>query len=120
VRQSSQSGAANKNSSWRAGVCLLLAILFFYNPFFTVYGSPAGLSAQHPLSFRGTVASSELRSGILKQAAPKIDAPAESALEIVPLPGALLLDSESSPEEPLILEREAVSKALWIRPPPIF
>lgn len=120
MSQSSQCDAARRNSSWRAGVCLFLAVLFFYNPFFTIYGSPAGLHVRHPLSFRGTLASSELRRSILKQAVPKIDAPTEAALEVVRLPDAFLVGAESSQEEPPISEKETASEDLWFRPPPIF
>lgn len=117
--QSEQPDTENRNFAWRAGVCLFLAVLFFYNPFFTIYGSPAGLNVRHPLSFRGTVASSELRRSVLKQAVPKMDAPEEAVLEVVPLPEAFLPDAEGSQEEPLISEREAASESLWFRPPPV-
>ncbi|HET9994892.1 MAG TPA: hypothetical protein VFQ18_05755 [Candidatus Acidoferrum sp.] len=119
MRQSAQPGAAIRNSSWHAGLCLFLAILFLYNPFFTVYGSPAGLNVRHPLSLRGTVASSELRRGIIKQTAPKIDAPTEAALEVVPLPKVFPLDAASTQEEPLIPEKETALEDLWCRPPPV-
>jgi hypothetical protein len=120
MRQSGQPARANRNFSWRAGICLFLAALFFYNPFFTIYGSPAGLQVRHPLSFRGTVASCELRRSVIKQTVPKTDAPTEAVLEVVPLPGAFLVEAKSSPGEPLISEKETASEDLWFRPPPIF
>src|ERR1700722_5412518 len=47
--------------SWRAAICLLLGIFFLYNPFFGLFPA-SGLSAtfQHHVSYRSTIASSEL------------------------------------------------------------
>jgi hypothetical protein len=120
MRQSGQTERVNRRFAWRAGICVFLAVLFFYNPFFTIYGSPAGLHVRHPLSFRGTVASSELRRSIIRQAVPKLAAPTEAVLEVVPLPDGFLVEPKSSPKEPLMAEKETASEDLWFRPPPIF
>ncbi|HEX4545355.1 MAG TPA: hypothetical protein VH110_03260 [Candidatus Acidoferrum sp.] len=120
MRQTGQPDGPNTNCFWRAGICLFLAVLFSYNPFFTIYGSPAGLHVRHPLSFRGTVASSELRRSITKQAVPKIDAPTEAVLEVPPRPEAFLVEAKSSKKAPLISQQETASEDLWFRPPPIF
>jgi hypothetical protein len=50
-----KSGA--KRHAW---VCLLLALLFLYNPYLSAHCSGDGLSVQHPASHRATVGSSEL------------------------------------------------------------
>src|ERR1700724_1906097 len=42
-------------------VCLALAILFLYNPFLAVTSSSSVLNVHHNLSYRATVASSELQ-----------------------------------------------------------
>jgi len=47
--------------SWRSALCLLLAVLFLYSPFFTIYGSSQVPNVRNTFSFRGTVGSSELR-----------------------------------------------------------
>jgi hypothetical protein len=46
--------------SLRPVVCLFLAVLFLYNPFFVIAGPGHGLHVRHPLSYRATVANSEL------------------------------------------------------------
>jgi hypothetical protein len=119
MRDSSQPDSTTTSSRVRAGLSLFLVVLFFYNPFFTVYGSPAGLSVQHPLSFRGTVASSELSCTILKQATPRIDAPEEAVLEVVRLAEVSVIDAERTQEDPLISAKETESEDLWVRPPPV-
>lgn len=118
MHRSRQLDSGSRNFAWRAGLCLFLALLFFYNPFFTIYGSPAGVSAQHPPSFRGTVASSELRRSVVKQAVPKPDAPEEAVLEVVQRPAVLRAATVRSQEEPHLSEKEATLGSLWFRPPP--
>jgi hypothetical protein len=106
------------------GVCLLLAVLFLYNPFFTIYGSPAHFSVKHTLSYRGTVASSELRRSLIQQVQPNVDAPQEAEFEVI---RALQNGSASyfytsafytSADEPSISTQDIFSAALWFRPPP--
>lgn len=118
MQQSGQPHGVNRSFSWRVGLCLFLAVLFFYNPFFTIYGSSAGLSARPRLSFRGTLASSELRTALIPPAVAKMEAPKEAALEVVQRPDAFLVGPESSHEEPLLSEKEATLGNLWFRPPP--
>jgi hypothetical protein len=102
-----------------AGVCLVLALLFLYNPFFTIYGSSGVSAVRHPVSFRGTVASSELRRSLLKQVQLKIDALDEAILEAVRPPEASCPHSVALPDEPLRSTQEAVLESLWFRPPPL-
>lgn len=102
-----------------AGACLALALLFLYNPFFTIYGSSGVPAVRHPLSHRGTVASSELRRSVVKQVQPKIDVPEEGILDAVRLPEASRLNSVAVTEQPLRSTQEAVLESLWFRPPPL-
>lgn len=103
-----------------AGVCLVLAVLFLYNPFFTIYGSSSVSAVRHPVSFRGTVASSELRRSVLKQVQPKIHALQEAILDAVGLPRVFCLSSVAVTDEPFRSTQEAVLESLWFRPPPLF
>jgi len=52
---------ASRGVFWRSGICLLLAVLFLYSPFFTIYSSSHVLKVQSTFSFRGTLGASELR-----------------------------------------------------------
>jgi hypothetical protein len=102
-----------------AGLCLILAVLFLYNPFFTIYGSSGVSAVRHPLSFRGTVASSELRCSVVKQVQPKIEVLGEASLDAAKLPEASCPNTVALPDEPLHSPREAVLESLWFRPPPL-
>ena len=108
-----------RSSSWRVALCLLLAVLFLYNPFFTIYSSPAVRSVSRPLSFRGTVASSELRRSLVTEVQPKVDAPQEAVLETVRNPKASSSNLVVLEEEPLRSTQEGFLKSLWFRPPPV-
>ena len=63
-----QSGAERR----RACVCLTLIALLLYNPFLTILSSSHEISVRHPLSYRATVASSELRRCTLEPAKPPL------------------------------------------------
>jgi hypothetical protein len=104
---------------WCAGVCLVLAVLFLYNPFFTIYGSSGVSAVRHPVSFRGTVASSELRRSVLKPVQPKVDALDKASLDAVTPPDASCPSSVAFPDEPSRSTQEAVLESLWFRPPPL-
>jgi hypothetical protein len=113
-----QFGSRRKVSPWRAGLCLLLAVLFLYNPFFTIYGSPSGLNVRHPLSMRGTLASSELRRSLVKEVKPKVETPQEADLGVVELSIASEIGTLIHEEESLVPKQEILSASLWFRPPP--
>jgi hypothetical protein len=103
---------------WCAGVCLVLAVLFLYNPFFTIYSSSGVPAVRHPPSYRGTVASSELRRSVVKQVQPKIDATEEAIFDAVTLPETAYRDSVVVAYELPRSMQEAVLESLWFRPPP--
>lgn len=96
---------------------MALVLLFLYNPFFTIYGSSAKVTVKQPLSYRGTVASSELRRSVIPQAQPRVDVPRERILEIIEVQNS---DSESADTEfaPKISSQSVFLEGLWFRPPP--
>lgn len=104
---------------WRVGVCLVLAGLLLYNPFLTIYGDSQILNIQHPLSYRATVASSELRRCTVEP--PKALIP---ALEAAVAFGRMQL---AATKEVVLAVPRALSRSipavvfysLWFRPPPI-
>jgi hypothetical protein len=57
----SESRVEASDALGRPAFCLLLIAFLLYNPFFTILSSSADVSVQHPLSYRATVAGSELR-----------------------------------------------------------
>jgi hypothetical protein len=114
-----QFGFRRMASPWGAALCLFLAVLFLYNPFFTIYGSPAGLSLRHPLSVRGTLASSELRHSLIKDVKPKIEAPQEPHLGRLEFSTASDTGTLVPEEESLVPKQENFSTSLWFRPPPV-
>ena len=105
---------------WQVAVCLCVAVLCLYNPFFTVYGDFSNVQVCHPLSYRGTLASSELRRCVLDPVVPLIP-------DIVVL-GAWaqvqdgFLDQNGSsavrPSNDLPAIQEVILDGLWFRPPP--
>jgi hypothetical protein len=117
--QSGQFGSRRKVSPWSAGLCLFLAVLFLYNPFFTIYGSPSGLSFRHPLSIRSTLASSELRRSLVKEVKPKVEAPQEPDLGQLEFSIASKIGALVPEEESLVPKQEILSTSLWFRPPPV-
>jgi hypothetical protein len=117
--QIGQSGSRTRVSPWSAALCLFLAVLFVYNPFFTIYGSPSGLSFRHPLSVRGTLASSELRRSLVKDVKPKVDTPQEADLGNLEFFVASEIGSFIPEEESLVPKQEILSASLWFRPPPV-
>ena len=111
--------AACKRSSPRtAGLCVFLVVLFLYNPFFTIYGSSPVTTVQHPASFRGTVASAELRRSRLTEALPKIYAPEEAALETIAAFTLTVVRIGVPSQEFLDFRPQTFSESSWFRPPP--
>jgi hypothetical protein len=102
----------------RAAFCLVLVALLLYNPFFTVVGSSRDTSVQHPISYRATLAGTELGRGILDAATPLVPqlAVAVRQAAILFLPSAKIASARPSDAAQPILE--AVRHAIWFRPPP--
>jgi hypothetical protein len=104
---------------WRVGICLILVALFLYNPFLTIYGASPIVNIQHPLSYRATIASSELRRCTVEPAKPLVPA-LEAAVAFE------LAQSAAADEAPPVLPRDLfraipqlICNSLWFRPPPI-
>jgi hypothetical protein len=104
---------------WRVTLCLILVVLFLYNPFLTIYGASPIVNIQHPLSYRATIASSELRRCTVEPAKPLIPA-LEAAVTFE------LAQSAATDEVPSVLPRDlfravpqVICNSLWFRPPPI-
>ena len=99
-------------------VCLALAVLFLYNPYIVVTPSSSVLNVHHTLSYRATVASSELQHF----------SPTD-ARKILALSVATVLSWLDSPANPIVRRVpvvsphparafEVVCSDLWFRPPP--
>ena len=111
--------AQQRLSPWQLHVCFMLAAFFLHNPFFTIYGSSPVLKVQHPLSYRGTVASSELRRSRVEEVQPRIFAPEEAVPEAVALFATLAGAIGVPRNEPLNFQPQTLSESLWFRPPPV-
>lgn len=101
-----------------AWVCLLLAFLFLYNPFLVLRTSSNFPNVQHPPSYRGTVASSELQSSRLTQPLPSVEVSEDVVLEsfdavLTTAPPVPKTREEKTPQQPPLF-----FSSLWFRPPP--
>jgi hypothetical protein len=99
-------------------MCLLLAVLFLYNPFFTIDGASNIPNVRHPLSYRATVASSELRRGTInpvKSLIPtlKVLVTRERMQAATVYPVALARPHDFFRSVP-----QVICSSLWFRPPP--
>jgi hypothetical protein len=103
---------------WRA-VSLVLALLLLYNPFFTICpaGGPAA-AIQHHVSYRSTIAASELGCSNLQQHP-------EVSVEPVVALMATLFDAvrpveviAPRPSEETVAASDGFASPLWSRPPP--
>src|SRR6266436_3904418 len=104
---------------WRAGICLLLGVFFLYNPFVTIcMSSELSATFHHPVSYRSTIASSELGCGTIEQAKVHV-----APVQVLLPPGRVPLQQEDDirprPTEEIVrvVPQDFVS-SLWFRPPP--
>jgi len=112
-------GAPRRITPFHAGVCFFLAALFLYNPFLTIYGSSPVLKVEHPPSFRGTVASSELQLSRVSQVQPEGYILQEAVLE-AGTPAATSVAYTGVPQqEPPDFQPQIFPESLWFRPPPV-
>jgi len=112
------SGRQSNSECWRAGVCLALIVLLLYNPFLTILGSSQNISVRHVLSYRATVASSELRRCMLEPAQPPLP-----ELTTVIFFAAFLLETgdetlAAQPRDASVPVSLASCDNVWFRPPP--
>jgi hypothetical protein len=103
---------------WRA-ICLVLGLLLLYNPFFTICRS-AGPDAtiQHHVSYRSTVAASELGCSDLQQ---HLEVSVEPVVALI----ATLFDAvrpveviAPRPSEETVAASDGFGSPFWSRPPP--
>ena len=102
----------------RAAVCLVLVALLLYNPFFTILGNSPDLNVQHPLSYRATLAGTELQRGMLGAAnplVPELDAVILHVAGLFSLSYKVVLVQPSDIAGPM---SQAICGSIWFRPPP--
>jgi len=102
---------------WTSTLCIVLALLFLYNPYLTGPSASGSLDVGHPASHRATVGSSEF----LHFTAPDRVSGAvtlEAHVDIVrPATRALRRTLISLQQEPLP-SQNLLCASLWFRPPP--
>jgi hypothetical protein len=104
-------------SRWQAILCLLLALLFLYNPFMTAPSSGLGLNLRHSASHRATVGSSELQQfTATERHAPTIqmDGLIREVLLVKPLVFKRFATLDLEVRSP----QNVLPANLWFRPPP--
>jgi hypothetical protein len=100
----------------RTAVCLVLIALLLYNPFFTILGISHDLSVRHTLSYRATLAGSELRRCTFEAAQPLIP-----ALDAAVIYAASLLTPSVEGVQPTDTPTplaQVLCDSIWFRPPP--
>jgi hypothetical protein len=98
--------------------CLLLVAFLLYNPFFTILSISQDLSVQHTLSYRATLAGSELRRCTVEDAQPLTP-----ALHIILAHAAALFVSSHKvalvqPDNTSRFLSLDLCDSVWFRPPP--
>ena len=114
--QSNDDYGLNRRRAWP---CLVLALLFLYNPFFVIPGPSTGISACPPRSFRATIASSHLltlKSGDSMEALAKPALDLAEGLTFVHLHSGCVVSIAS--DDSSIPDDQLRSGNLWFRPPP--
>lgn len=100
-------------------VCLVLALLLFYNPFFTI--SPAAgpdAAVQRHVSYRSTIAASELGCSNLKQHS---EVSVEPIVALITTLFDVVRPTEviaPRPSEKTVALSDGFASSLWSRPPP--
>lgn len=102
----------------RAWLCLLLAVLFLYNPFLAAPSVGAGLHVQRTSSNRATVGASELQHFTAKERRVS-EAPARAVTNTLPLPDTSVREFFATPKFETRVPQLLWSASLWFRPPPI-
>ncbi len=104
----------------RVGLCVLLAILFLYNPFLAAGREHGTLTMSRPASYRATVASSEVEQFAPPAAGAAALLPALVLFALlIPILVANRFDTRQTPApEAAASPRAGFSSSLWFRPPP--
>jgi hypothetical protein len=110
--------AANSQPAWVVFLCVLLAALFFYNPFGALISHPGDLAYHSPARNRATVGASELQ-----QFSPQQSLRTQPQLFFVNLAAAVFAPLQHAWRPALFVEARIAPLAslpsnLWFRPPP--
>jgi hypothetical protein len=118
MMRDSESRTESSAARGRTAVCLVLIALLLYNPFFTILSISHDLSIQQPLSYRATLAGSELRRCTFE--APRPLTPALDA--VIVLAAAMLTPRDEGavvqPSDTPVPLVQALGESIWFRPPP--
>jgi hypothetical protein len=120
VRMPTSPPVRNKSAGtpWRAGFCLLLAALLFYNPFLTILSASDIIHVRHPFSYRATVASSELGRCKLDSVQPLVPALAVQPVDSLTLIAPIQTGERAASRVFFRSVAQLSSNCLWFRPPP--
>jgi hypothetical protein len=102
----------------RAALCLVLIALLLYNPFFTVLSVSQDLSVQHPLSYRATVAGSELRRCTFEAGKPLLPALSAAIFWVSVLFAPSHEVGLIEPIDSVGPVSQELCDCVWFRPPP--
>ena len=105
---------------WRKAACLLLAVFFLYNPFVTISMASGPFEVvRHPVSYRSTIASSELGCGTVQHNKLGV----ASLKVLVAIEKVHLQEKDDIRPMPTDDAVRAVTQefatSLWFRPPPV-
>jgi hypothetical protein len=110
--------ATTSDSPRRAAICLLLIAFLLYNPFFTILSTSHDLSVKHPLSYRATVAGSELRRCTIDTTDPLIPELSAAILHAATLLTPTHQVAFLQPSDTAGLLSLSLCDSIWFRPPP--
>jgi len=114
---------SGRSGGWlRAALCLLLAVLFLYNPFLAAHCSGVTPTVCHPASHRATVGASELEQFAPPSAQSSVLAPAPQSLVfelLLPISFEPSVSCHRFPQNAAPAELTGFSSSLWFRPPPV-
>jgi hypothetical protein len=114
----SESRIEPNKARWWAATSLLLVALLLYNPFFTILSSSRDLSVQHPLSYRATVAGSELRRCTMDAAKPLVPGLCAAIIHAATLLAPSHEIAFVPPSDTAGPLSQALCDSIWFRPPP--
>jgi hypothetical protein len=114
MRQNSVFPVESTGTMGRAILALALIVALLYNPFFTVLNISRDLNVQHPVSYRATVASSELRRSAVEPAPLLIPALIAAVLATILPPYEV---GQVQPVDFVSLPQASCDN-IWFRPPP--
>jgi hypothetical protein len=103
---------------WHAVLSLVLAVLFFYNPYQSLPNSSGGLNLRHRASYRATVGSSELQHFTATDRQDEAAVQDHAIVELFASLSSLANRFAPRPDEELLFQPQVLCASLWFRPPP--